>query len=325
MVRIIHILLLLELPALLQGQLFRGVVCDSISRESIASADIYFSGTTVGTSSDGSGRFIIDISGFPGRGLSVSALGYYTRTLSDIRTDSTRTLYLVPRIYEIGEVTVQTRSLLRQREKDLRLFRLEFLGSSSIAHSCRIMNEEVITFNYGAGQDTLFAFADAPIHIINRALGYDILYYLNRFSYDRHLRNTSFTGTIIYKDDLSAGFHTREIERSRRIAYSGSCMHFFRSLWNDQLKETPFQVYNQEGKKLGYPQIVRVDENGSKYLRYEGILEVYYFMNLSRIGLRREALFFDGSGFFDPDGISLQGRMSEKRVGDWLPWDYAAE
>jgi len=325
MVRIIPILLLFELPALLQGQVMRGVVCDSISREAIGSADIYFDGTTVGTSSDRSGSFTLDISGFPGRALSVSALGYHTRRLSTLQTDSTRTIYLVPRVYEIGEVTVGTPSLLREREKNLRLFRLEFLGSSSIAHSCRIMNEEVITFNYGADRDTLFAYSGAPLHIVNRALGYDILYYLDRFSYDRHLRNTFFVGTIIYKEDLAAGFHAWEVERSRRIAYSGSCMHFFRTLWKDQLKETPFQVYNEEGKVLGYPQIVRMDSTGAKYLQYEGVLEVYFYMNWSRIEVRREGLFFDASGFIDPYGISLQGRMSKNRVGDWLPWDYSAE
>jgi hypothetical protein len=103
-------------------------------------------------------------------------VGTTTTDISEER--KTYNVFLSKAVYEILEVSVESESLIREREKCLKIFRKEFLGSSSNAKNSFIMNEEVITFNYQSNKDTLKAIARKPLIIVNHALGYQITYYL---------------------------------------------------------------------------------------------------------------------------------------------------
>jgi hypothetical protein len=232
---------------------------------------------------------------------------------------------LVPRSYPISEVTVGARSLVSQRNKNLKIFRKEFLGTSGYARSCRILNEGELTFNYGSDQDTLRAMAYGPIQVINQALGYEISYYLEEFIYDRNTGSTRFIGTIVYRKDLAGGFETGRIERRRKNTYSGSCLHFFRALWHDRLEDTPFVVRNLNGDRLGYSDLVLEGAEGMKYLSYPESLDITYYTTWSRIEFLAEKISFEASGFYDPKGITWKGRMGNLRIGDWLPYDYSPD
>ncbi len=80
--------------------------------------------------------------------------------------------------------------------------------------------------------DTLKAFALKPILIINKALGYNITYYLDKFEYYKPGNSFFFMGNIIFNEDS-----TKKMlyERRRKNAFLGSRMHFFRALWTDDL------------------------------------------------------------------------------------------
>jgi hypothetical protein len=316
---------LLQLAVLLQGQVIEGIVYDRESGAAIELADIYFDGTFAGTSSDSAGYFSLDVSKYPNRALNVSAVGYHTQTYPSFLTKGLNFICLVPRRYEIEEVTIGAKSLVRARRKNMEIFRREFLGTSASARSCRIVNESEITFNYASDEDTLEANAIGPIEIINRALGYRISYYLDRFSHDRRSGTTSFIGKIVYKEDLSAGFETGRYERRRRTVYSGSCMHFFRILWHGSLDDSPFEVRNAAEERLGCSQIVKAGANGIKFLSYQEPLDVFYYSNWSHIEFRKDKVPFEASGYYDPQGIKWQGRMGNQRAGDWLPYDYVPE
>jgi hypothetical protein len=222
----------------------------------------------------------------------------------------------------LEEVTVGARSLVGQRNKNLQIFRKEFLGTTRRARSCRILNEEELTFNYGSDQDTLRAFAYGPLQIINRLLGYEISYYLEAFTYDRNSGSTRFIGSIVYRKDLAAGFERGRMERRRKNAYSGSCMHFFRVLWHDELEGTPFVVRNSAEDRLDYHHLVEEGAGGIKYFSYPESLDLYYYTTWSRIDFTADRVSFEASGFYDPEGISWHGRMGNLRAGDWLPYDY---
>ena len=325
MYRWIPYFLLLHSAILLRGQVIEGMVYDQQTGRAVELADIYFDGTFRGTTSDSAGRFKLNISGYENRALSVGAVGYYTQSYPAVTTTSLNFICLVPRSYLLEAVTVGARSLVRQRRKNLQIFRKEFLGTSGRARSCQILNEPDITFNYGSDQDTLVAYAYAPIQIINHALGYEISYYLEQFLYDRNSGSTRFIGSIVYKKDLAAGFDRGRIERRRRNTYSGSCMHFFRALWHDELEKTPFKVRNDAEERLDYHQIVEEGADGIKYLSYPESLDLMYYTTWSRLDFRVERVPFEASGFYDPEGISWQGRMGNLRAGDWLPYDYNPE
>ncbi|MGW8316195.1 MAG: carboxypeptidase-like regulatory domain-containing protein [Bacteroidales bacterium] len=157
------------------------------------------------------------------------------------------------------------------------------------------------------------------------ALGYEITYYLDQFTFDRNSGTTSFIGSIFFRKDLAEGFERSQYERHRRNAFRGSYLHFFRALWKNELDQTPFTVRDSTDQELKGIQIVSTDAQGRKYLLHDGPLDLSYFTSWSRLHFTRDSVPFDRSGYSDPQAISWEGSLGKLRVGDWLPSDYLPE
>lgn len=323
MKRFVFLFLITSYHVVASGQVIRGVVLNKQTHDAIPYAAIYFAGTFMGTTADPDGNFQLDITGYVSRPLTFSAVGYYSYALQEYTPEEPHTVYLEPKVYEIGEVVISTRSLERKRKINMNIFLREFLGTSFNARHCRILNEEDITFNYHYDRDTLQAFASQPILVENRALGYQVTYYLTQFLYIKRSKTTYLTGDIFFNEDMT-DLHTdiRTFERRRRHSYSGSCMHFFRALWANDLRSGNFNIKIPGGADLSYKQVVVQDENRRKYFTYPEDLEIWHFSNYSRIEFLKEVVYFDSSGYYDPVGILWRGPMSRQRVGDWLPYEY---
>ncbi len=65
------------------NQVIKGVILDKETKSTVPHATVYFSGTFVGTTSDQHGNFKIDITEYASRPLAISAIGYYSFTLTD--------------------------------------------------------------------------------------------------------------------------------------------------------------------------------------------------------------------------------------------------
>lgn len=324
MKRILLIVLILIPALLIRGQIITGLVIDQESREPIDFASVFFDGTFVGTTTDEQGQFELDVSKYASRALTISAVGYAPALISEFVKDKQHLVELVRKFVDIGEVTVSTKSLVRKRRANMRIFRNEFIGLSVNARKCHILNEEDITFNYGSDRDTLKAFASAPIVIQNLSLGYIISYHLERFEYLRKTKTMLFTGSIIFNSDLIHDQESKQLyERRRANAYIGSCQHFFRALWANSLIESEFAVSStRSGSILPYDAIVYEDFQGKKYLRYYEDLSIEYYAKLSHIHFVGAKVFFQQDGYFDPTPIIWTGNMSEQRVADFLPYEY---
>ena len=322
MSKYILFLLFINIHLVAYNQIISGVVLDKQTINPISFAAIYFNGTFVGTTSDQDGHFELDITKYVSRPLTISAVGYYSFTLTDLLSGESNIIYLTPKVYEIKEVSVSTKSLTRKRRINLALFKKEFLGTSYNARKCEIMNEDDISFNYDSNKDTLKAFALKPILIKNSALGYTITYYLDKFEFEKRTKTTYFVGDILFKEDLTNSADRRSYERRRSHAYSGSSMQFFRALWNDDLESTNFKIKIPEGKELTYKDVVIQEDNNRKYLKYAMDLEIEYFPTSSNIEFRKEKVRFEQNGFFDPSGILWRGHLARMRIADWLPFEY---
>jgi hypothetical protein len=326
--KLIFFILLINFHTVSYCQVIKGSVLDRKTKEPIGFAYLYFSGTFSGTQSDLNGDFVLDVSIITPRPLTISAIGYYSTTLNDYVTGKPLTVYLVPKLYELREVNINARSLARKRKSNMILFRNEFLGTTSNASGCEILNENDITFNYDSDDDTLKVYASKPIRIDNKALGYSITYYLDKFEYIRDTKSFFFKGDMIFNEDLSIGAEQKEVfERKRRYAYLGSRMHFFRALWYNDLKSTGFIIKNASNENLKYKDLVFQDPYENKYLRYGEDLGICYFSKepLSNIKFLKDKVFFGKDGYFDPSGIAWEGKMASLRVGDWLPYEYAVK
>jgi hypothetical protein len=325
MKRIIIIILLLNFFHLSQGQTVRGTILDNSDHSKVNFASIYINGTSVGTNSDQNGYFELDISKYVSLPVTVSALGYYSVTLTDVSKETPVVVYLTQKIFELKEIVVAAKSLSKEKKANLKLFRNEFLGTSYNAQNCVIENENDLIFNNGTSGDTLKVFASKPIIIDNNGLGYKISYYLDKFEYYRKSKTFLYKGSAIFNEDMAVELAQKKyFEKRRRNAYLGSRSHFFVSLWENNLKSNGFVIKNAIDQNLNYEDIVIAKSGFKKYLTYNGTLIVYYIPDSqnSSLELLNTAVFFDRSGYFDGSGVRVIGPMAKQRVGDLLPYDY---
>jgi len=314
------------------NQLIKGTVLEKKTNNPISAA-IYFNGTFVGTLSDLKGNFELDVSNNVSMPLTISSIGYYSVTLTEFLTTKPLIIYLTPKVYEVSEVVISSKSLARRRITNLNLFKKVFLGSTTNALNCKIINENDITFNYANDRDTLKAFASKPILIHNMSLGYNITYYLDRFEYFKKDRTFSFAGNLIFTEDLASDETNKQLyELKRKDSYLGSRMHFFRMLWADDLESAGFKVKNSSKMNLTYNDIVvhsftNSPNDHKKFLKYTKTLSVFYDTRFTTIDFLTEKVYFDKDGYFDQTVVSLrwEGDMLEKRVGDMLPYTYKIE
>jgi hypothetical protein len=307
------------------NQVIKGTVLDNETKNPIGFAFLYFSGTFSGTQADQNGNFEVDVTKNASIPLTISAIGYYSSTLTDFSTEKPHIVYLTPKTYQLKEVSINAKSLAKKRKANLISFKNVFLGTTYNARECEILNESDITFNYDSDKDTLKAFASKPILINNRALGYSITYYLDKFEYSRRGRTYFLQGNITFNEDLTADRTQKQVfERRREDAYLGSRMHFFRALWINDLKSVGFIVKTPSGANLDDKDIVIQEDSHRKYLKYPENIDICYYTKLpvSHIVFLKERVYFNNSGYFDGLGISWEGEFARKRIGDLLPYEY---
>ena len=321
--KFILLCLLINLHLITYTQVIKGTILDKQTKKPIEYASVYFSGTFAGTTSDQNGKFELDISKNPSMPLTISFVGYYSYVLTDFSAGKPLFIYLTPKINELNEVVISAESLARIRKEKLKLFKNEFLGLTTNAKNCEITNEDDIKFNYGNDGDTLKAFASKPILINNKALGYKITYYLDKFEYDKKSKTVIFVGNIIFTEDLTVDKTQKKVYEKKRInTFLGSRMHFFRSLWSNELQSNKFIVKNSNGQVLSYKNIVNKDSSNKAFLNFTENLIIDYYSNLSAINFLKNEVFFDKNGYFDPTGINWIGEMAKQRVADLLPYEY---
>ena len=320
MKRLIFVFLFAGYSLTAYNQVISGTVMDKQTKEKLIFAAVYFSSSFVGTHTDNNGNFVLNISGNASMPVTVSALGYYSETVTDYTVGKPLIIYLKPKVFELKEVVINAKA----REKILKMFKENFLGTSENAVRCEITNEKDIKLTFE--NDTLKAYASKPIQIINRGLGYKELYYLDKFWFYTKRSAFLISGNMVFNEDLSNDKTKREYYLlSREQAYQGSRMHFFRALWGNALADEGFTLKNIGKGEIQYSTIVVQPDSLKKYLRYNGMLGIYdnNRVTTSWISFVREYVYFDQRGYFDPFAVSWDGPMAKQRVGDMLPYEYS--
>jgi hypothetical protein len=316
-------LLLINMCLVAHTQTIRGIVRNKADNIKINFATVYISGTYIGSYTDKDGCFELDITKHNSLPLTISALGYYSTTLTNYAKDKIIEVYLIPKTYELNEVVITAKSHAKERMANLKLFRSQFLGSSANGRKCVILNEDDIAF-VNAG-NVLKALASKPILISNNGLGYKVTYYLDAFEFDKESGYFLYKGNAIFTEDISTrGVQKQFFEKRRKTAYIGSIRHFFSSLWANSLELNGFSARNLEGIGIKYEDLVILGPDLKKYLSYKGNLYIYYLSKPadSYIELLKDKVFFDSVGYFDGSGVKIIGQMAQQRIGDLLPYDY---
>ena len=307
------------------NQIIKGTILDEKTKICIPFASVYFNGTFVGTTSDKNGNFELNTGHNTSKPVTISAIGYFSSTLTVFSTGELLQICLTPKVYEISEAVVKRKSLAWKRRKYMAFFKEEFLGTSVNALQCEILNEKDITFNYDSDKDTIKAFALKPIEIDNKGLGYKITCFLDKFEFYKNSQATFFRGNIIFREDNATGELQSKYNEHRKFSYSGSSLQFFRALWEDKAKKYGFTILDSIYNPVKYKEVVLSDSLNNKFLSYHGNLNIGYSERSSRAIFLKKFVHFDKTGYYDPTGINWNGFMAFQRMGDWLPYEYSPE
>ena len=336
-----------------------GRVVDSADKKPVANASVFLNNTTIGAVTGNDGVFKLNIAK-PGKyELVVSMMGYaaYQKSVfTDGRGIDLTDIKIAPQIITLSEVKIKVDP---RRDRDYKWFNEDFLGKSSFADKCRILNPEILDLNYNKRTKVLRASSSGLLEVENEALGYKLKYLLTHFYSNKNDGRVSFKGLVLFEQLKGDATQQQKWQKSRMKAYKGSSMHFLRSLLENQLDEEGFEVLELKKKTIpNYPNhyfdslgvtplhvndMVKLSDKKDIYaLSFKDQLYVMYTKlhnykgNLETIPLAAQPgyakttvtfiapyTFFDNSGIIiNPESILFDGYWSESRVAELLPSDY---
>lgn len=246
----IFLILLFLLPFCCFAQVtIQGKVLSKQDNKPIADASVFLNNTTIGnkTASDGS----FSLSNIkPGKyELVVSCVGFKPQrskiTVSNSNVHLTD-IYLNPKSNAIEEVVIKPNP---NRKKYFGWFYgsfvEQFFGQTDAARYCKILNPEVLDFDYDESTNTVTVTSNGFLQIENSWLGYKLQYLLTNFKFtiiNEHTKELQYEGNALFTEMKGTRQEERRWEKARREAYMGSAVHFLRSALNDQLAENGFRT-----------------------------------------------------------------------------------
>jgi hypothetical protein len=241
--------------ALAQGHYnVTGTIVDNKGKP-VSGATAFMSGSEKITATNTNGQFIfynMDPGAFQ---LSITMLGYATYSKSIVIQDKSVdvSISLTVKPIPLKEVMIG----LDAWEKNYKIFKEEFLDTTSNGKDCVILNPHVLNFTTKKlewGKILLKADADEFLIIENKKLGYRIKYLLKTFENNGITGITNYDGDTVFEEmDGSPGTRKYWI-RNRLQAYKGSFMHFLRSVYSNTVLNEGFivhQMYPAKGSIKG--------------------------------------------------------------------------
>ncbi len=314
------------------NQIISGTILDKETNNPITYATIYFEGTSIASLTDAQGNFKLDIRQTSAMPLTISALGYYSLNVNDYLSENHLVVHMVPKVFELREVSVAAKGNPGLRKRNLEIFKREFLGRTKNAKKCEIVNADDIKFINSVNNDTLKAYSRNPLIINNKSLGYRITYYLDKFEYIKSQSINQLIGDFLFNNDTTSILDDQMVELRRNYAYFGSKMHFFRALWQKDLKSEGFIVKNGDNE-LTESELIRYQvsldpNNAKKYVYYSNHLPAILTISYepaqaeSSMDILHNNIYFNQNGYFQGHNIIWQGEMALTGIADLLPYDF---
>jgi hypothetical protein len=270
-------------PALIAQPAVKGTLSGRVLDDStgfpISNVNVFLSGTSLGTTTDEKGEFVLR--GIPPGTyeLVTSIVGF----LVDVRrvrvsgaADGPEDTRLKPMVYDLPMVEISAPDPGEWRE-NLKTFTELLLGYSANASACTILNPHVVDFTVDPKTSVFIAKADQPLVIENRGLGYRIEYLLRQFEWNGSI--LKYNGHPKFAD-LEALDEEQLVQwkLNRRKSYQGSLQHLLSSM-------------------------------AQRTIRREGfLLQLAKDMSLARSGVDRKPVGPDD--FLTPTGMPFEQRLS---------------
>lgn len=238
------VLLLLILPLSTWAQfILSGKIINITDQKPVAKASVYLSNTTIGSATADDGTFTL---------LNIKP-GHYVLIISIIGFETFYQPVVINHDVVLGPVGIVPQSINLQAvvikpkinadwEKLYVLFKQEFFGTSAYAAKCSILNPELLDFDFDKNTQTLTAYSNGYLDIVNRALGYQLHFQLKSFIKDYSRGYLYYDGDVLFKPLTGKAAQQKQWSKNRLDAYLGSGQHFFRSCITDQITEEGFKV-----------------------------------------------------------------------------------
>src|ERR1700741_2923999 len=176
--RKLFIFIALSIPFIAGAQFkVTGKIIDSADKKPIPGATVFLSNASVGTATTIDGNFTLNNVRGGQYELVVSMIGYatYRKTLLVNDQITVPDIYISSKSIPLAEVKIRPDP---DWAAHYEVFREEFLGSSPYSRKCKILNPELINFQFDKNTRTLTASSSNYIVVENKALGYKVKYML---------------------------------------------------------------------------------------------------------------------------------------------------
>lgn len=254
-------ILLLVLPySTIAQQFINGTVISDKTGLPVEGASVYFNNTSLGTSAKADGTFLLQLPNMVTTELIISAVGYelIAYNLPDTKDLQKNFLFkLSTKEQQLKEILILPDAV---RKKYLKIFEENFLGITEEASRSNIENRKDIYFASGDNNNSIRAFSDTPLVIINKMLGYKIKFELIEFSFDKENGRTFYYGYTRFEEMGKKN----KWQKNRRHCYYGSTKHFYSSLITNRLKENGFRIYLINPVNLHADTSTAINSSGNK-------------------------------------------------------------
>lgn len=321
-----------------------GIVTDASTGKPMEFVNVFIANTMRGVMTDAQGSFVIDKIPFGTQEIVCSFVGYepYRSQVKIMAQPAKLSIKLQPKITELAGVEIKG-EVDKVWKKQMKKFRHFFLGNTSNADDCVIVNGGSIDFWEDEKTKSLRAKASDLLIIENRALGYRITYLLEDFEVDKK-GNSRYLGKpkfdfLTPKDEKEK----RRWEVARTEAYRGSLKHFLHALITDSLTLQSFEIFSSpifgkdENPLTNTEDIWLYGESSSqRLLKFKNYLKIIYNSRIERqIGNRSipqtcwikmtqtaPAMFYTNGYLSNPLAIFLSGYWAKLGMADELPFEY---
>jgi len=218
------------------------------NNEPLESTTVYLNNTTYGTITNKTGEFNLSINEGVYE-LIISHIGFKTIThnLDTSTYNNSQIFSLTEENVILDEVVVKAKKDTSAWEHNFAAFKRQFIGRSEFSKDCKILNPEVLLFNFDAQNDIFTVDAKENLHIKNEALGYEIYFDLEYFSKSEN--KIAYMGYSYFIDLKGGKSKKRRWAKNRLKAYNGSPIHFYKSVLKNNTKEEGFIIHKFERKE----------------------------------------------------------------------------
>lgn len=336
-----------------------GNVTDAQSGEPLPFCNVFINNSTISTTTDFDGNYILNDVPAGEFDLGFSFMGYEAvQKTASVKSGAKLTINiaLVSFDQELSDVEIKSKRD-RSWERELRKFKNYFLGNDDLAAQSEILNAWVIDFPEDNSNNNFRAEAIQPIEIENSALGYKLTFDLKQFQYTSQFH--IIAGATRFEEMQSPDPKTRSNwERNRLDTYLKSPANMFRAMIENQHNQEGFFLY---GDKAGGSESrnlrsdVFANELGNSVVEYKpdnlvqpgkrpgeykiflkGRIEIHYEKGFSNVNTYRDApypiswlevngnyVYVNANGMvLNEKDVTFSGDMDKRKVSSMLPFDY---